>query len=131
MNPAGGSMNFNHLRAFYSVASCNSFTQAAKMLNISQSTLSLQVQSLEKKYCISLIKRNKRSFELTEEGKIVLTYAQSIFSLADSLNNAIEDLKVSRLKIGSTPTLAHYVMPGVIQAMKKRNPCLKYERHHP
>ncbi|MBE0556459.1 MAG: LysR family transcriptional regulator, partial [Proteobacteria bacterium] len=127
MNPVGRPMNFTHLRAFYSVAVCNSFTQAAEMLNISQSTLSLQVQSLEKMHCIALIKRNKRSFELTEEGKVVFEFARKIFSLADNLNNAIEDLKVSRLKIGSTPTLAHYIMPGVIMALKKRNPLLKYE----
>jgi LysR family transcriptional regulator, transcriptional activator of the cysJI operon len=120
-------MNFTHLKAFYSVALCSSFTQAAQMLNISQSTLSLQVQSLEKKHGISLIKRNKRSFELTEEGRVVFKFARQIFSLADNLNNAIEDLKVSSLKIGSTPTLAHYVMPGVIMALKKRNPLLKYE----
>ncbi|MCE5264527.1 MAG: LysR family transcriptional regulator [Deltaproteobacteria bacterium] len=120
-------MNFTHLKAFYSVAVCNGFTQAAQMLNISQSTLSLQVQSLEKKHSLSLIKRNKRAFELTDEGRVVFEFAREIFSLADNLNSAIEDLKISRLKIGSTPTLAHYIIPGVIMAMKRRNPELKYE----
>jgi len=120
-------MNFTHLKAFYSVALCNSFTEAARMLNISQSTLSLQVQSLEKKHGISLIKRNRRSFELTDEGRVVFEFARQIFALADNLGSAIEDLKVSSLKIGSTPTLAHFVMPGVIMALKKINPLLKYE----
>ena len=120
-------MNFTHLKAFYGVAVCNGFTQAAQMLNISQSTLSLQVQSLEKQYCLALIKRNKRTFELTDEGKVVFEFARQIFSLADNLDSAIEDLKCSRLKIGSTPTLAHFIMPGVIMALKAKTPRLKYE----
>jgi DNA-binding transcriptional LysR family regulator len=124
---AGRPMNFTHLRAFYGVALCRGFTPAAEMLNISQSTLSLQVQSLEKTHCIALIKRNKRAIELTEEGQVVFEFAEKIFSLADNLHSAIEDLKVSRLKIGSTPTLAHYIMPAVIMALKKRDPLLKYE----
>jgi Transcriptional regulator len=120
-------MNFNHLKAFYNVADCKSFTLAARRLNISQPTLSLQVQSLEKRYGVVLIKRNRKSFELTEEGKVIFTYAQSIFSLANDLENAIEDLNTSNLKIGSTPTLAHYVMPCVIMALKERHPRLKLE----
>lgn len=120
-------MNFTHLKAFYGVAVCNGFTQAAQMLNISQSTLSLQVQSLEKRHGLSLIKRNKRAFELTDEGRVVFEFAQKIFSLADNLNTAIEDLRSSRLKIGSTPTLAHHIIPGVILDLKKRNASLKYE----
>lgn len=120
-------MNFTHLKAFYSVAVCNGFTQAAQMLNVSQSTLSLQVQSLEKQYCVALIKRSKRSFELTEEGRIVFEFARKIFSLADNLDRTIEDLRCSSLKIGSTPTIAHYIMPKVIMALKEKNPQLKFE----
>ena len=69
------------MKAFCNVADCNSLTLAAKKMNISQPTLSLQVQSLEKKYGIVLIKRNRKSFELTEEGRIIFTHARSIFSL--------------------------------------------------
>jgi len=120
-------MNFNHLNAFYNVADCKSFTLAAKRLNISQPTLSLQVQSLERKYGIVLIKRNRKSFELTEEGKVIFAYAQSIFSLTCDLKNAIEDINTGSLKIGSTPTLAHYVLPGVIMSLKEKHPHLKLE----
>ncbi len=120
-------MNFNHLRAFHSVADCKSFTVAAEKLHVSQSTLSLQVQSLEKKYGIVLINRHKKAFTLTEEGKTIFAYAQEIFTLAYDLNNAIEDLITCNLKIGSTPTLAHYVLPGVIRVLKDWQPSLKVE----
>lgn len=120
-------MNFAHLKAFYHVADCGSFTLASQRLNLSQSTLSLHVQSLEKRYGLPLIKRHKKIFELTEEGELVFSYARSIFSLVHDLGNAMEDLNTRSLKIGSTPTLAHYIMPGVIRTLKETNPQLKIQ----
>jgi len=120
-------MYFNHLKAFYYVADCKSFTMAAQKLNLSQPTLSLQVQSLEKQYGIPLIKRYKRAFELTEEGELVFSYAQSIFALLHDLENAIEDVNTRSLKIGATPTIAHYILPGIIQTLKESNPALKVQ----
>lgn len=120
-------MNFAHLKAFYHVADCRSFTVASQRLNLSQSTLSLQVQSLEKRYGFPLIKRHKKVFELTEEGALVFSYAGSIFSLVHDLGNAIEDLSTRSLKIGSTPTLAHYIMPAVICTLKEINSPLKIQ----
>jgi DNA-binding transcriptional LysR family regulator len=120
-------MNFAHLKAFYHVADCKSFTLASKRLNLSQSTLSLQVQSLEKRYGLPLIKRHKKIFELTEEGELVFSYARSIFSLVHDLQNAMEDLNTRSLKIGSTPTLAHYIMPKVIRTLKETNSQLKIQ----
>jgi LysR family transcriptional regulator, transcriptional activator of the cysJI operon len=120
-------MNFNHLQAFYHVAECKSFTVAAEKLHVSQPTLSLHVQSLEKMYGIVLINRNRKTFTLTEEGKIIFAHAREIFSRASALSNAIEDLTTGNVKIGSTPTLAHYVLPGVIRALKEWHPSLKVE----
>ena len=53
---------------------------AAKQLNVSQPTLSMQVKFLEKRFSVPLIKRNKKTFELTEEGTIVFRHAEKIFS---------------------------------------------------
>jgi LysR family transcriptional regulator, transcriptional activator of the cysJI operon len=120
-------MNFSFLKAFYHVAECKSFTLASKKLNLSQPTLSLQVQGLEKCYGLPLIKRHQKRFELTEEGKLVFSYARSIFSMVTDLENAIEDLGARGLKIGSTPTLAHYIMPNIIRVLKEGNPRLKIQ----
>jgi len=50
-------MNFSQLQAFYQVAKNGSFTRAAIELNVSQPTVSMQVQALEKHYNILLLKR--------------------------------------------------------------------------
>ena len=123
-------MNFTHLKAFYSVVKYQSFTQAARELNVSQPTLSLQVQNLEKQYDIPLLKRTKKANELTAEGKIVFSYAEKIFTLAGEMENTIEDLNSSKsgdLRIGSTPTLAHYMLPNLILKLKENNPDLKLQ----
>jgi LysR family transcriptional regulator, transcriptional activator of the cysJI operon len=120
-------MNFSFLKAFYHVAECKSFTLASRKLNLSQPTLSLQVQGLEKSYGLPLIRRHQKRFELTEEGKLVFSYARSIFSMVTDLENAIEDLGARGLKIGSTPTLAHYIMPNIIRVLKEGNPRLKIQ----
>lgn len=123
-------MNFTHLKAFFTVAKLKSFTKAAVELSVSQPTLSLQVQSLENQYDIVLINRAKKSIELTEEGETVYSFAESIFSLSRDLENTIEDINMLRsgkLQIGTTPTIARYMLPGIIQTLKKRNPDLRLQ----
>ncbi|MBW2593427.1 MAG: hypothetical protein JRE58_10610, partial [Deltaproteobacteria bacterium] len=77
-----------------------------------------------------LIKRTKSNIELTSEGKIVFSYAEKIFSIVRDLESNLEDfnsLKAGKLKIGSTPTLARYILPDIIVSLKKRNPDLKVQ----
>ena len=123
-------MNFTHLKAFFTVAKLKSFTKAAVELSVSQPTLSLQVQSLENQYDIVLINRTKKSIELTEEGKTVYSFADTIFSLSRDLENTIEDLNMLRsgkLQIGTTPTIARYMLPDIIQTLKQHNPDLRLQ----
>jgi len=125
-------VNFNHLRAFYYVAENKSFTIACEELNISQPTLSLQVQELESYYNIILLKRNKRPIELTDEGKILFSYAKKIFHLVHEMDGSIHDLDVLRagtIKIGSTRLLATYFLPNILYSIKKDHPRMKFLLH--
>lgn len=120
-------MNFTHLKAFYTVANNGSFTQAAQGLHVSQSTLSMQVQSLEKYYDLPLFKRTRKGVELTDEGEILFSYAKKLFSLADEMESALEESQLRRLRVGSTRLFAHYVLPNVVLALKETNPGLKLQ----
>lgn len=123
-------MNFTTLKAFYTVAKLKSFTKAAIELSVSQPTLSLHVQNLENQYDIVLINRTKKSIELTEKGETIYAFADKIFSLSRDLENTIEDLNLLRsgkLQIGTTPTLARYMLPGIIQTLKQHNPDLRLQ----
>lgn len=123
-------MNFTHIKAFYTVASHGSFTMAAREMNVSQSTLSMQVQSLEKEYNLTFLRRTKKGIELTEEGEILFSYAKRIFSLERELKSTLQDLNTCSsgiLTVGSTRLLAHYVLPNIVQALKKNNQGLKLQ----
>lgn len=120
-------MNVNHLKAFYEVAKAKSFTQAAKKLNVSQPTLSMQVKSLEKRFAVPLIKRNKKSFELTEEGNIVFGHAENIFVLIHDLKRELENFETNNMIIGSTPYISNHVLPDVLLAIQEKHSNVKVQ----
>jgi DNA-binding transcriptional LysR family regulator len=123
-------LNFNHLKSFYYVAKHNSFTKAAGDLNVSQSTMSLQVMQLEKQFNFLLFRRGKKGIELTDEGKIAFSYAKKIFSIANQMEGTIKDLnalQAGNLRIGTTRLIARYVLPKIVQILKRKNPKLKLE----
>ncbi|MEW6334559.1 MAG: LysR family transcriptional regulator [Thermodesulfobacteriota bacterium] len=113
-------MNVNHLKAFYAVAKAKGFTHAARQLNVSQPTLSMQVKSLEKRFSVPLIKRNKKTFELTEEGKLVFTHAEKIFLLIHDLTKELENFESHNMVIGSTSYISNHVLPEILQAIQEK-----------
>lgn len=123
-------MNFTHLKAFYSVARLKSFTRAAQELNVSQPTISLQVQGLEDQYDMVLINRSKKAIELTDEGNLVFSVAEKIFSLSSDLECKLRDINPlwpGKLQIGTTPLLGRYLIPEIIQEIKHQHPKLGLE----
>jgi DNA-binding transcriptional LysR family regulator len=123
-------MNFTHLKAFYTVAKNGSFTSACKELYVSQPTISLQVQELEKFCANPLLIRKAKYIELTEEGQIVFSYAQKIFALAGEMEDAITELKNLRcgtLKIGATLLSVKDLTPKIIYALKNKYPGIKIQ----
>jgi len=120
-------MNVNHLKAFYVVAKEKGFTHAAKQLNVSQPTLSMQVKSLEKRFSVPLIKRNKKTFELTDEGHIVFKHAEKIFGLLYELKKELENFETNNLIIGSTPYISNHVLPEILLAIQERHRDLKVQ----
>jgi DNA-binding transcriptional LysR family regulator len=123
-------VNFSHLKAFYEVAKNKSFTLAASELSVSQPTISMQVQALEKYYNVPLLKRTKKGIELTDPGQKTFSFAQKIFSISDDLDKYLIELdqfKSGTLKIASTRQLAQYFVPGIVFKLRELNPELKLE----
>ena len=120
-------MNVNHLKAFYAVAKAKSFTLGAKKLNVSQPTLSMQVKSLENRFSVPLIKRNKKTFELTEVGNIVFSHAEKIFALLHELQKELENFETNHMIIGSTPYISNYVLPDILQAIREQHSDVKIQ----
>lgn len=89
-------MDHIQLKCFISVARTLSFSEAARRNYVSQSTVSRYIKDLEKEFGVRLFERTRREVSLTNEGKLILPYAQEII---DTLNKATS--AVSRLRRGS------------------------------
>jgi DNA-binding transcriptional LysR family regulator len=89
-------MDHIQLKCFISVARTLSFSEAARRNYVSQSTVSRYIRDLEKEFGVKLFERTRREVILTNEGKLLLPYAQDII---DTLNKATS--VVSQLNSGS------------------------------
>jgi LysR family transcriptional activator of nhaA len=102
-------LNFRHLEYFWTVAREGHLTRAAKRLHVSQSALSTQVRQLEAQLGHALFLRKGRTLELTEVGRVVLGYAESIFGLGHELLATLaagEGQPVQQLRVGAVATLS-------------------------
>ena len=79
-------MEIRNLISFVRVAELNSFTKAANTLGYSQSTISFQIKQLETELGCLLFERINHTITLTESGRELLKYAQSISRLTDEFN---------------------------------------------
>ncbi len=83
-------MNLKQLEYFIAVAESLNFTKAAKKCFISQTAMTLQIQSLERTVGVPLLIRDKHHVELTAAGKVYLAKARSL------LNHSDEAIKLAR-----------------------------------
>jgi len=116
-------MNLQYLRAFYITVKVNSISKAAKTLHLTQPGLSMQIQSLEKELQVSLLNRSNRGVELTDAGKIVFDYADTILSLQENIERDLETLKSDKknLLLGSCKAVGEYALPCSIYTYKHDN----------
>lgn len=79
-------LNYHHLYLFWTLSQEGTFTKTAEKLSIAQSAVTAQIKSLEQALGVILIDRtNRRKPILTEDGKSVLDFANSIFETGDEL----------------------------------------------
>ena len=101
-------LNFHHLHYFWAVAKDGNLTRTAARLRVSQSALSAQIRQLEEQLGEPLFRREARRLALTEAGRMVLGYAEDIFTTGGEL---VATVKAGRrrdevLRLGTVATLS-------------------------
>ena len=120
-------LTLKHIRYFEALAAHGHFGRAAAACNISQPALSLQVKELETLIGAPLVERNARQMRLTALGEDFLARAREIIVRVDELGNLARSSAgplSGRLRIGVIPTVAPYLLSGVIRALSDRFPGL-------
>lgn len=82
-------INYKHLHYFWTVAHEGSIAQASEKLHITPQTISGQLALLQDKVGSNLFEKSGRGLVITETGKLVLGYADEIFSLGKELNEVL------------------------------------------
>lgn len=78
-------LNFKHLHYFLAVAKSGGVNRAAERLHLTPQTLSGQLSQFEERLGTPLFHRTGRRLELTEAGKLTLSYAEEIFQVSAEL----------------------------------------------
>ena len=114
-------MELRQLKSFIKAAEMLSFSDAAKALNIAQSSLSQQIKQLEDELDVKLFLRNSHSISLTEAGKVMLPFALRTIHDAQTCTDRIRDLQkllTGSLCIGVTYSFSPILTETVISFMK-------------
>ncbi len=83
--------NYHHLYYFYVIAKSGSIAKACETLLLSQPAVSTQLKQLERSLGSPLFERKKQRLYLTEQGRFVLDYAESIFEMGQELKDNLKD----------------------------------------
>ena len=113
------------LRILKAIASEKNFTQASKILFISQPSISKQVKILENRLGILLINRENNKISLTEAGQVFLQYSERILALCEESCRALNDLKNGdrgNLIIGASQTIGTYLLPRILAMFAQAYP---------
>jgi len=118
------------LECFVAVAEELHFSNAAKRLHISQPPLSRQIQALEKKLGVQLLRRKTRTVELTLPGEVFLQDAREILRHLDRASSAAHRSgggETERLRLGFISALLGSDLMEVLRSFRDQRPTCQLE----
>jgi LysR family transcriptional activator of nhaA len=89
-------LNYKQLHYFWAVAKAGSIVRASERLHLTPQTLSGQIGLLEEALGVTLFLRVGRRLELTETGRLTLSYADEVFQIGGELEEALRSRPESR-----------------------------------
>jgi DNA-binding transcriptional LysR family regulator len=118
-------MELRHLRTIAAVARHRSLTKAGEELFLSQSAVSQQIRRLEEELGVEVFRRTSRSVELTDEGRVILGYAQRALAEVDGMHSELEEISgllSGQLRIGGVYPTGPYDLFGMLADFRDAHP---------
>ncbi len=115
-------MDWDKLKIFHAVAEAGSFTSATVILNLSQSAISRQIQSLEDDLNVKLFERHARGLTLTQHGEYVYKTAHEVISKLKEVETSLGDQKnkpTGKITITTVRSFGtHWLTPRIQEFMQ-------------
>jgi len=120
-------MNLKDLKYLVALADTGHFGKAAERTCVSQPTLSAQLKKLEEYLGVKLVERQPKNVQLTEVGKQIVVRARRMLEEGEeiiALARSNTDPFAGKLKVALIPTIGPYLLPRVMQKIRKALPHL-------
>lgn len=120
-------LTLRQLRYFEALARHGHFGRAAEACAVSQPALSLQIKDLEESLGAHLFERSPRQVRLTRLGEEFALRVREILRSVDELEDlarASQSWLSGRLRLGVIPTVAPYLLPGIVGKLNRLHPGL-------
>ena len=136
MSIASSNQNrYRQLRAFCQTAKTGSISKAAVRLELSQPSVSLQIQALEKELQTLLFERRGPRIKLTPAGQLLLDMAEPLVegmdNLTDTFGAAVSEVTSGPLDIAAGESTLLYILPELTKRFMDTYPCLLYTSPSP
>lgn len=121
-------MNIRDLRYLVAVDELQSFSRAAERCFVSQPTLSGQVRKLEEELGVAIFERSNKRVITTDVGRALIDAAARALrevAVMEDIAALAQDPLAGKFRLGAFPTLASYLFPELVPAIKQSLPKLK------
>ena len=116
------------IETFLHAAEHLNFSEAARILHLSQPTVSHHIKNLEQELGLELFEREGASISLTEAGRLLLPWARRMLRDSIEMQEMMESLKegiAGSLQIACSTTAGKYVLPQLAARFSIRHPNIR------
>ena len=127
----GDQPDLYRLMVFYTLVNEGTMSRAGEQLFITQPAISAHIKALERGLGVSLFDRVGRKSVVNAAGQVLYEKAERLFSVADELKAAMEDLRgisIGRLKLGAS-IVWQYHLPRALDLFKREYPHVEMSTH--
>lgn len=118
-------MELREARTLVLLAAEGSIARVAEVLHLTPAAVFKQLKNLEQGWGVKLYEKRGRALKLAPPAAVVLPYLREMVNQGEAARVALEEWKGLRrgiLRIGAGPTLASYVLPGLLREFRVRHP---------
>jgi DNA-binding transcriptional LysR family regulator len=116
------------LQCFLTLSDLLNYNKTARVLYMSQPTITFQIKSLEEAFGVKLFTRDRQQVRLTDAGVAFREYAQNIMDTVHTAHDCLSGLHTRlRLRVSCGPVGQFVLLPAILRALAAKHPDFELE----